>query len=85
MWARRHAAFSQVTFHVHVEAMKSCRQPCNVASNKYWSTRVGLREQDLSAATPALSIAATTAKNRQGHQRLKILQTKFETKMNVQS
>jgi hypothetical protein len=44
-----------------------------------------LRKQDLTVATPALSIASTTAKNRQGHQGLKILQTKSETKMNVQS
>jgi hypothetical protein len=40
---------------------------------------VGLREEDLSAATLAFSIAATTAKNRQSHERLKILQTKYNT------
>jgi hypothetical protein len=38
-----------------------------------------LREEDLSAATPALSIAGTTAKNRQGHKWRKILQTKYNT------
>lgn len=77
MWACRSAAFSQVTFHVHVEAVKSCRQSCNVASDKYWSAGVGLREENLSAAAPAFSIAATAAKNRQGHEWLKILQTQY--------
>jgi hypothetical protein len=76
VWTRRLAAVSHIAFQVHVEAVLSRRQSGHVARDKDGSPGVGLREEDLTTAAPAFSVTAPAAKDRQGHHRLEVLQSK---------